>query len=217
MKLLCFSDLHGDSGWLSSILQDAGPVDLVLLAGDITHFGTPNIAESLVRQATRDGGPVLAVAGNCDSPEIDLRLTSLQVSLFGRGTVVNGVGFYGLSAMPPWTGHMYELTEEEIAATLEQGAAEVSAERQVIVSHPPPHGTQVDRTRKGQHVGSRSLRDWIERTSPTLVVCGHIHEARGIDRIGPTKIVNCGPAFQGCYAIVELDETVQVELRTAPE
>ena len=51
MKLLCISDLHGDSSALDRILEDAGAVDIVLLGGDITHFGTPNAAEHLVRRA----------------------------------------------------------------------------------------------------------------------------------------------------------------------
>jgi hypothetical protein len=45
------------------------------------------------------------------------------------------------------------------------------------------------------------------------VVCGHIHEGRGIDRVGGTTIVNCGLAHGGSYACVELTGRVQVELR----
>jgi hypothetical protein len=208
--------LHGDSELLACILAQAGTADLVLIGGDITHFGTPNIAESLVRQAIRAGHSVLAVAGNCDSPQIDLRLEEMGVSLFGRGVAIDGIGFYGVSAMPPWNGHMYELSEQEIADCLELGAGQAAGtERQIVLSHAPPRNTRVDRTRRGEHVGSRALRDWIESAEPALVLCGHIHEGRGIDRIGPTLIANCGPAFQGHYAIVQLDREVTVELHTA--
>ena len=42
----------------------------------------------------------------------------------------------------------------------------------------------------------------------------HIHEARGVDQIGNTKIVNCGPARSGYYAVAEVnDADVQIELK----
>jgi uncharacterized protein len=64
-----------------------------------------------------------------------------------------------------------------------------------------------------QHVGSAALRAFIERTQPALVISGHVHEARGTDQIGPTIAVNCGPAVKGFYAIIELTDKVNVELR----
>jgi Icc-related predicted phosphoesterase len=45
-----------------------------------------------------------------------------------------------------------------------------------------------------------------------VVICGHIHEARGIDMIGTTRIVNCGPAGKGEYAGIYFVENVTMEL-----
>jgi hypothetical protein len=216
MKLLGITDLHGDYPALDRILKDAGPVDVILLGGDITHFGTPNAAESIVRYVQPSARQVLAVAGNCDSAAIDQRLAELGVSLFHRGVVLDGVGFYGVSAMPPWGGHMYELTEAEIAATLQAGREQLGEPlREVLLSHPPPHATRLDRTYRGEHVGSRAVRRFIEETHPALVLCGHIHEARGVDTLGVTTVVNCGHARRGQYAVVEVSASIQVELRAA--
>jgi uncharacterized protein len=213
MKVLCITDLHGDHDVLDYILAEAGRVDLVLLGGDITNFGTPNAAESLIWQVQQSGVEVLAVAGNCDSETIEHRLTELGVSLFGRGVQRDQIGFHGVSAMPPWHGTMYELTEQQIAEALEQGHAQLhSSDRRVLLTHTPPHHTQLDITRQGQHVGSNSVRQFIDRRQPALVVCGHIHEARGIDRLGATQMVNCGPAYRGNYALVEIHAEVQIEL-----
>ena len=126
MRMVCITDLHGAPQALDRILSDAGPADVVLLGGDITSFGTPNAAEFLVRRAMEHCPQVLAVAGNCDSAAIDERLASLGVSLFGRGVMLQGVGFYGVSAMPPWTGTMYELSEDEIAASLGAGRGQLT-------------------------------------------------------------------------------------------
>ena len=71
------------------------------------------------------------------------------------------------------------------------------------------------RTRRGQHVGSTALRSFIDERQPTLVFCGHIHEGRGIDRLGATTVVNCGTAYEGYYALAEIGETVEVTLQMA--
>lgn len=239
MRLLGITDLHGDHTALERILSAAGQVDVILLGGDITHFGTPNTAESVVRRLQRACPQVLAVAGNCDSAEIDRRLTDLGVSLFRRAVEYQGVGFYGLSAMPPWQGRMYELPEEELERAWRAGRAQLARPahagpgwpgppdeagapsgsarpvREVVLSHTPPQHTQLDRTRRGEHVGSSSVRRLIDQVQPTLVVCGHIHESRGVEPLGSTTVVNCGHARVGEYALIELDEALRVELRSA--
>lgn len=217
MKLLCVTDLHGDLRSLRRILDHAGTVDVILLGGDLTNFGTPNQAEGLVLLAREHCPVVMAVAGNCDSPFIDERLAELGVSLFGRGMIHAGIGFHGVSAMPPWLGSMYELTEPQIQSSLEHGAAQIEqVSQQVVLSHVPPRQCSLDRTRKGVHVGSSALRNFIARRKPALVVCGHIHEARGVQTLGETMVVNCGTAFEGCYATATLDDKTTVELCDVP-
>jgi Icc-related predicted phosphoesterase len=220
MRLLGITDLHDHPAALERILADAGPADVVLLGGDITNFGSPNDAQRLVTLAQRTEATVLAVAGNCDSPQIESRLVELGVSLFRRGVVLGGVGLHGLSAMPPWRSTMYHFTEPELAEALEAGYAQILAGddpplAHVVLSHPPPRGGPLDRTFFGIHVGSTALREFIERTGPALVLCGHIHEGRGIDTIGQTTVVNCGPAAAGYYAVAEVGGAVRVELRKA--
>jgi Icc-related predicted phosphoesterase len=67
----------------------------------------------------------------------------------------------------------------------------------------------------GENVGSTALRAFIERTQPAVVFCGHIHEGRGVEQIGRTTVVNCGPAAAAMYAVAEFGSAVQVELRQA--
>jgi len=216
MRLLGITDLHGSPAALDRILASAGPVDLILLGGDLTNFGSPADAERLVRRAEATGTRVLAVAGNCDSAEIDQRLVELGGSLMARGLVHNGVGVHGLSAMPPWRSNMYQLTEDELAEVLRAGYAQIAgAEHHMLLSHPPPHGGKLDCTSAGRHVGSTALRSFIDETQPELVLCGHIHEARGVEKLGRTTAVNCGPAAAGFYALAELGDELKVDLRRA--
>jgi Icc-related predicted phosphoesterase len=213
MRLLCLTDLHDQRSALERILAQAGPVDAVLLGGDITNFGAPSEAERIVREVQARAPRVLAVAGNCDSTAIEQRLVELGVSLFQRGLLVEGVGFQGLSAMPPWHPQMYQFTEEQLAHALNQGYAQLNgAQPHVVLSHPPPRAERVDYTQRGHHVGSIALREFIDRVQPSLVICGHIHEGRGLEQLGRTQVVNCGAAASGSFAIVEIGDEPRVEL-----
>ena len=216
MTVLCITDLHGNEKAMERILADAGPVDLILLGGDITHFGTPDDAERLVRRAEETGAKVLAVAGNCDSAAIDRRLDDLGVSLSGRGVMLENIGLHGLPGTPPWRSTMYHFTEEDLAEMLETGYAQIDgAAVHVVLSHVPPHGGKLDRTHLFQHVGSTAIRAFIDERQPDLVLCGHIHESRGVERLGRTTVANCGVGDRRYYAIAEVGDGVEVELRCA--
>lgn len=214
MRLLGITDLHDNHTALARILEAAGPVDLVLLGGDVTNFGTPQEARRLVEQVQATGARVLGVAGNCDSAAIDQWMVEQDMSLFCRGVVIGEVGFQGLSAMPPWHPGMYHFSEAEFAQGLQAGYQQIATARwHVVLSHSPPRANLVDRTQRGLNVGSTALREFIDRAGPDLVLCGHIHEGRGIEWIGHTQVVNCGPAVAGSHALVTIDEQIRVELR----
>ncbi|NUQ61070.1 MAG: metallophosphoesterase family protein [Pirellulales bacterium] len=213
MKLLTITDLHGRQPVLERILARAGGCDALLFGGDITNFGSPIDAERLIKLAQAAVPAVFAVAGNCDSGEIDRRLVEMGVSLAGRGVMLGEIGIQGLSGMPPWKRGMYQFTEEELAAALEAGHAAIAAARhRIVLSHPPPRGARVDRTFLLKHVGSTSLRAFIERTQPPLVLCGHIHEGRGVEQIGKTTVVNCGEAAGGYYAVADVGDQIHAEI-----
>jgi Icc-related predicted phosphoesterase len=214
MKFLCLSDIHNRLEPFQHILIHAGLTDAVLLGGDLTNFGTPEDVEKIVQIAQSSKLPVLAVAGNCDSAAIDQRLLELGVSVAGKGVMIDDVGIHGLSAAPPWRKGMYDFTEEELARRLQAGYDQIqNARRHIVLTHVPPHDIKLDRTHFFQHVGSAALREFVEQTRPTLVVCGHLHESRGVDTLGPTVVVNCGPAASGYYAIVEISDQVHVDLK----
>jgi Icc-related predicted phosphoesterase len=216
MRLVCITDLHGALPTLERVLAQAGKLDAVLLGGDITHFGSPVDAELAVRVAQRHAPLVLAVVGNTDSAAIEQHLMDLGVSAHGRGVVCGPVGLHGLSGIPPWKSGMYSLREDELAAALESGYAQIAGCTQhILLAHVPPRGTGLDRTFAGVHAGSSAVRKFVDQRRPALVLCGHIHEARGIEKLGPTTVVNCGHGGSGSHALVEAAQEVRVELRDA--
>ena len=77
----------------------------------------------------------------------------------------------------------------------------------IFVSHSPPHGTAVDQLKDGRHVGSRSIRKFIEKKCPALCISSHIHEAKGYDLVGNTPVVNPGMLAGGGWIDISIQNT----------
>jgi Icc-related predicted phosphoesterase len=207
-------DVHDRFDAVPRVLVETGEVDVLVVGGDLTTFGTPDDVERALELWRPLAPQLLAVAGNCDSPAIDERLVELGVSIDGRGAVIDGVGLAGVSASPLTPLHTpHELPDEEIGRRAAVGLAEIAAcAVRIFCPHAPPYGTACDRLHSGEHVGSSALRALVEREQPDLVLCGHIHESRAEDALGPTLVVNPGPVASGHYALVEIGEDVSVTL-----
>jgi uncharacterized protein len=214
VRIAYLVDVHGRFEAVERAMAGIGPVDLLVVGGDITTGGGPEDAGRAIERWLPLAPALLAVAGNMDSPAIDERLDELGVGLGGRGVRFGDVGVFGASAAPlSALNTPYELSDEELGAQIERGLEAVRGCRVMIFCpHAPPSGTACDRLRDGRHVGSVVVRELIEREQPDLVLCGHIHEARGEDAIGRTRIVNPGPAFSGHHALVEVGAEVAVRL-----
>ncbi|MEM4268139.1 MAG: metallophosphoesterase [Candidatus Woesearchaeota archaeon] len=70
-------------------------------------------------------------------------------------------------------------------------------EKTIFVTHAPPYGTNCDILHDGRHVGSKAIKEFIEKYQPLLVLSGHIHESPAIsrsfqDQIGKTVCINPG-------------------------
>jgi uncharacterized protein len=214
MKIAFLVDVHDRFEAVPAAMREIGAVDLLIIGGDITTGGTPAQAARAIESWRSLAPRLLALAGNMDSPAIDARLADLGVALDGRGVDFGDIGVFGVSAAPRSPLHTpYELSDEELERRVQAGFATVKDCRvKVFCPHAPPRDTACDRLRSGEHVGSAVIRTFVERHQPDLVLCGHIHESRGADEIGTSRVVNPGPAAAGHYAVVEINETVVVRL-----
>lgn len=216
MKWLCFSDIHNQLSQLEKIYSHcSSDINGILACGDWTTFGScEEVAKLLDLFKTRPRLPFLAVAGNCDSRDIQALLEEKKISLDGNGKIINNIGFFGLSACnvtPLFTP--FERTEEEIKILLELGFSKIKeAPKKILLSHVPPYNTKTDALWSGRNGGSKTLRTFLEKHPIDLVLCGHIHEARGINTIGSTVIANVGAAAIGYYAIVDIGEKIEISL-----
>jgi hypothetical protein len=213
IKLLCLSDIHAKVSSLCAILdgvvQDYCP-DLITISGDITHFGTCDEVERILRVVEETGVPYCYVLGNCDPPECRNGVNVGGTCLEARCVSYPGIFVLGAGgATPTPYSTLFEVEEEEIVGILRARRSACCKDGctspLVLVLHNPPKGEVVDRTRNGMHVGSEKIRQFILEASPAVVQCGHIHEAVGTERIGGAVVFNPGPAQRGNYAFVEID------------
>ncbi len=214
MKILALSDVHGAFETMRKIIKGEPTADVIVLAGDLTTRGSADDLKEVLDKAVASLKPVLTILGNMDPPALQPALERSGTSLESNATEIDGVGFIGVSASPFSPLHTpNEVADEELGVRADRGWKKLLHPRwKVMVAHTPPMGTSADRVHSGSHVGSPSLRRFIEHNQPDVVICGHIHEARGMDRIGNSQIVNCGPAFEGSYAIVEVNQQATVRL-----
>jgi uncharacterized protein len=214
MRIIAFSDIHGSYDRLDEVLRTESPYDAVIIAGDLTTHGTTDEAGAVIRRLQTLGKPVLAVAGNMDLPAFDSAYELMGVNINARGIVVGETGFFGVAGSPFTPMNTpYEISETEIARRARSGWQEIDAARwKIFVPHTPPKGTSLDKILIGKHVGSLAVREFVELHQPDALICGHIHESRGLEALGRTQMVNCGPAARGYYAIIEITDTVKISL-----
>lgn len=208
MKIISFGDVHMATRNLARMGEAMRDTDLVIVSGDLTNFGGSADASKVIDEVRAACARVLALPGNLDRADVIPLLERAGVALHGRGTVIEGVGIFGCggSNITPFKTPL-ELSEEEIYATLMRGYAEVRDVRPLLmVCHTPPFETRCDRIVGGRAVGSTAARRFIEEFRPDLCISGHIHEAAGVDAIGPTTIVNAGPFKDGGYIVVRASD-----------
>ena len=203
---LGMGDIHDDISLLRQI-PDLDSASGIVVSGDLTIKGGVAAAKRVI-EAIRGVNPViLAQIGNMDKAEVDGYLAGEGINIHATGRVTaQGVGFFGCGwSTPTPFGTPSEAGEDRIGAWLEAAYETVAhCPHLVLVSHTPPLGTATDRVGAGTHVGSRAVRDFIERVQPDVCLTGHIHESTAVDSLGRTVVVNPGALAAGGYARIEL-------------
>lgn len=185
VTLGCIGDVHGRmdrleqvTGWLAG-RELAG----LLVTGDFAGGGLgpgPRPLEATLARLEPLGVPVLFVPGNHDTPElphpgnVDRRVKSLD-----------GIQIFGIGGAPPAPVPLpYVWTDEELSDL-------VVPDCDVVLSHTPPARTKLDVMRDGRHIGSEVIRRVAEDLEGVLV-CGHVHEAPGLELVGRSLCYNVG-------------------------
>ena len=216
MKIVSFGDIHEDISNLKPLKNELETADVIIISGDLTNYNGIREAKKVIEGIMKYNKNVLAQLGNLDKFEVDDYLTEKGINLHRNGYIRDGIGIFGVGGSNPTPFRTpTEFSESEIEAFLLEGFEKVRETRfKIMVPHMPPNGTRIDVIRNGAHVGSHSVRDFITKYKPDISVSGHIHEARGNDKIGNTLLFNAGMFREGGYIkIVKQSESLVAELK----
>jgi Icc-related predicted phosphoesterase len=207
VRFVCFGDIHMALRAIDRLAPELAGADAAILVGDLTNFGDPPDARLVVETVRAHCPNVLAVTGNLDMPQVIDAFRADGISLHGEGRRLGPIGIFGCggSNITPMDTPT-ELEEHEIRTTLERAHEAVAdAPLRLMVCHTPPYDTRLDRLVNGTPVGSPAVRAFIEAHRPQVAVVGHIHEGRGVDRVGDTVVANSGALRDGGYLVVTSD------------
>ncbi len=209
MKLFVMSDIHGATKPIEKAARLISEADWVVIAGDITSKKTRAEAAEVIACLEQYSTRILAVHGNWDRLDVKEFLDEKGYGLHGIGRMIDGIGFVGVGGSSPTPLHTAtEYTEQEIGIKLRTGYEQVrEAEKVVLISHTPPRGVR-DRSFIGLRGGSFSVKEFLETNPVSLCLCGHIHEAAGIERFGGTLVANSGSFKKGRYLTIEIGQDI---------
>lgn len=81
----------------------------------------------------------------------------------------------------------------------------------IFISHNIPNKTKLDKIKQkgsyaqGKHMGSTIAREIINKHHPKICIGGHIHEGKGKQKLGKTKVLNPGYGRKA-QILIEIDE-----------
>ena len=159
------------------------------------------------------GRRIIVTAGNDDPLFINELFEHSSVITYAERRVIALDEYHemineGFSNPTPWHTHR-EISEEEMLAELTRQIEQLKDVRNAVFNlHVPPHGSKLDEAplldanlvpvdggRTYVPVGSKAVRQVIEKYQPLLGLHGHIHEAKGHAQIGRTLCLNPGSTY----------------------
>lgn len=203
-----FKQVHKDDNQIHKIFihnQKERLIEWIKMA-DLKYQGTDT--KLFATGGNDDDQHVLEVFENYRSEHV-IPCENNHVQLDELHTMVS----LGISNPTPWDTPR-EYSEEIIAERIEESVKGIEDFTNVVFNfHVPPYNSTLDMcpqldtstnpptpvTRGGQLVfipiGSTAVNEAIEKYQPLLVLCGHIHEARGIIKIGRSVVINPGSEY----------------------
>jgi Icc-related predicted phosphoesterase len=215
MKILIFADIHGEYEKAAEVLAHVKTegIDLILCPGDFTDmfavpegFSQMDIADMVLQKIMALKVPILCVPGNHDPYEVLELFNEYNVNIHDKVKKIKGITFMGWGGAPTPFNSIIEPSEEETAESLEKLYKKIKGEPFILILHGPPKDTKLDMVFTKRHVGSLAIREFIEKRQPILAISAHIHESRGIDKLGESTLFYPGAIFEGYYGVVEIDE-----------
>ena len=215
MKILILSDLHAHNDVLDKMDDVFAKSDAVLFAGDFAACFKPETGKEALLQLCKKHDTIFAVLGNCDNEDFLEDLEEQDVCVEKTLVYHEGLAIAGAGGRTYFTGKTeFEREEQDIIAdfNIVKNCVEETGDKSlwknlILICHNPPKGKTVDAVNENLHAGSELFAKYIEENQPLAVVCGHIHEGAGMEKIGETLVINPGSLGEaGSYAQMEIEK-----------
>lgn len=191
MKVVATSDLHGD-------LPDIPDCDLLVVAGDVCPIDNHDtsaqalwlVAEFRPWLLSQPVGDAVFIGGNhdfiCETDGFEVEPDKFGATYLQDSKIeIGGASVWGTPWIPNLTGWAFHAPVERSRNRFRK----IPEGTDIVVSHGPVSGIMDDVN--GQAVGCPILASNIQRVSPAVFICGHIHECGGqIETIGKTTFIN---------------------------
>jgi len=195
---------------LSSLSEKDGSID-----ARFTHEMVSTLDRWMDMADTKlRGGEIQCIVngGNDDTFEIDAVVEASPCVTFAEGKVIDIDGFslasMGYTNPTPWDTFR-EAPEADLTRRIDDVISQIpDMGRAIFNFHAPPYGSGLDEapaldaTMRPMHggvvmrpVGSTAVRDAIMANQPMLSIHGHIHEGRGVAKMGRTLAINPGSVY----------------------
>ena len=215
MKLLVISDIHANCDVLDKLDEQFSQADAVLFAGDFAECFKPETGKSALEKLCSKHETIFSVLGNCDNIEFIENLEDQDICVEKSLVFHEGLAVAGAGGGTIFTGKTeFERTEEEILSdfdivlnSVEQSGDKSLWNNLILISHNPPKAEKVDAVNAELHAGSQKFTDFIMENQPLAVICGHIHEGTGVEKLGNTTVINPGSIGEkGTYVWLEIEK-----------
>jgi len=187
MRILAGADFHGNLEIVEWFVDQARALEpeVIVLAGD--QLGFADEVEDDVEDQTLNarrveaslletGARVLCIMGNDDLIELEPVDGKLE-PIHNRRVELGGFNFVGYQYSLPWMGGDLEKPDEEIEADLKAIEGYLDSQT-VLVTHSPAHGI-LDPGAGPHKIGSRALRDLLDKHPVRAHIHGHSHSGFG--------------------------------------
>jgi len=202
MRIAATADLHFSASRHSALHDQLsrvrGEADVLVLAGDLTNYGTVEEMEPLLNVVVRSRIPTVAVLGNHDyesgkQAELMRMMEESGIKVLdGTAYERDGVGFAGTKGFvggfgrgvltafgEPEIKHFVQASVDE-ALKLERAMAQLRTPKRVVVMHYSPIAATVqgEAAEIFPFMGTSRLAEVVDRHGADLVLHGHAHHGQ---------------------------------------